>query len=208
MLAIAGGKGGCGKTTVALGLAAAYGRQRRRPLVVDADVDTPNLHLLAATPADPRPIAGDRRPADPSARAHPSPDYRGVDVLPGGSGPDTDVGVADSLARLPDDRPVLVDCPAGASRAVADPLRRADAALLVTTTDRQTVEDALKTAAMARALGTPLVGVVCNRADAAPSTLAAAVGAPCLSCLPRTSDPLVACSGAFDRLAVAVGPNP
>lgn len=45
MLAIAGGKGGCGKTTTALGLGAALPGQ---PVVVDADWDLPNLHRLAA----------------------------------------------------------------------------------------------------------------------------------------------------------------
>ncbi|MFC7165523.1 MinD/ParA family ATP-binding protein [Halospeciosus flavus] len=82
--------------------------------------------------------------------------------------------------RLPGDRPVLVDCPAGASRAAADPLRHADAVLLVTTADPQTVEDALKTAAMARTLGTRVLGVVCNRVDTVPPSLAAAFDAPCL----------------------------
>lgn len=49
MLAIAGGKGGCGKTTTALGVGAAL---PGRPLVVDADWDLPNLHRLAAVYRD------------------------------------------------------------------------------------------------------------------------------------------------------------
>lgn len=49
MLAIAGGKGGCGKTTTALGVGAAL---PGRPLVVDADWDLPNLHRLATVYRD------------------------------------------------------------------------------------------------------------------------------------------------------------
>ncbi|RDZ49114.1 CDP-4-dehydro-6-deoxy-D-gulose 4-reductase, partial [Haloferax sp. Atlit-10N] len=44
MLAIAGGKGGCGKTTIALGVGQALGTPTRPALVVDTDRDMPNLH--------------------------------------------------------------------------------------------------------------------------------------------------------------------
>ncbi|MFW5937921.1 MAG: P-loop NTPase, partial [Halanaeroarchaeum sp.] len=47
MLAIAGGKGGVGKTTTALGVGVALATRRRDPVVVDADADLPNLHLVA-----------------------------------------------------------------------------------------------------------------------------------------------------------------
>jgi len=50
MLAIAGGKGGVGKTTTTLGLAAAL---PGRPLAVDADRDMPDLHALAGVNRDP-----------------------------------------------------------------------------------------------------------------------------------------------------------
>lgn len=104
---------------------------------------------------------------------------------------------------------MLVDCPAGASRAAADPLRHADAVLLVTTADPQTVEDALKTVAMARTLGTRVLGVVCNQVDAVSPSLATAFDAPCLVSLPRVrSAPIDACRGSFNRLAAVVGPNP
>src|SRR6056297_3035727 len=47
MLAIAGGKGGSGKTTTALGLAAILQDRGREPLIVDCDCDMPDLHHQA-----------------------------------------------------------------------------------------------------------------------------------------------------------------
>jgi MinD superfamily P-loop ATPase len=46
VIGITGGKGGVGKTTVAVNLAAALAAQGWRTALVDADVDAPNGHLL------------------------------------------------------------------------------------------------------------------------------------------------------------------
>ncbi|MUV61849.1 AAA family ATPase, partial [Halobacterium sp. CBA1126] len=79
MLAVAGGKGGSGKTTTALGLAGALVERRRRPLVVECDLDAPNLHLRAGVPRDPGLDA-----PDPTAASHESTAVPGADVLPAG----------------------------------------------------------------------------------------------------------------------------
>ncbi|HID06249.1 MAG TPA: cobalamin biosynthesis protein CobQ, partial [Armatimonadetes bacterium] len=46
IVAVTGGKGGVGKTTVAVGLALAFVRRGLSVLLVDADVDNPNCHEL------------------------------------------------------------------------------------------------------------------------------------------------------------------
>lgn len=157
MLAVAGGKGGCGKTTVTLGLALALARRGRRPLAVDADVDVPDLHVRAGV--DPEPgldAVGAGR--SPEALAQPSTDVPGVDVLPAGW---TSRCPAATLATLRDlARPVIVDCPAGAGPDAAAPLRRADACILVTTTAPESRQDAAKTAAMADSLDAPVAATV------------------------------------------------
>lgn len=205
MLAIAGGKGGSGKTTVTLGLAAALARQRRRPLAVDADVDMPNLHVLANVDADSGLDAlASGRP--PDAVARPSRRLGGVQVVP--ASPGADAGAA--LRALADrDTPTLVDTAAGAGQAVAASLREADAAVVVTTAAPPAVEDALKTAAMARALDAPVAGVVINRAQAVPGGVADAFDAPTTVAVPRVDDPLAdaRARAAFDRLVEAWYPT-
>lgn len=154
MLAIAGGKGGCGKTTTALALARALAAtSAARPLVVDTDRDMPNLHLRAGV--DPRPGLAECAPGtDPAALAQPVPRFRGVDVLTcqGASAPAISTGL-DALARR--DRTVVLDCPAGAGPDAAVPLRAADRTVLVSTPTEQSLTDTAKTAAVARELDAP-----------------------------------------------------
>jgi len=158
MLAIAGGKGGCGKTTTAVGLATALARGGDNPLVADADRDMPDLHLVTDVPATPGLDAlADGASLDTVARTtarHPN-----VAVVPAGTEPGAAAETA--LTRLrewPDH--VLVDCPAGAARDAAVPLAVADQTLLVTTHDPRAIQDAIKTAAMARTLDAPPLGTL------------------------------------------------
>ena len=151
-VAVAGGKGGCGKTTVALGLARALVERGERPLVVDADVDVPDLHIRADVDREPGlpAVGAGRRPA---AASQPSDRFPGVSVLAAGVGTGN-VGTA--LAAVADrDRPVILDCPAGAGPDATTPLRVADATVLVSTRTRPGRADAAKTARMARGLDAP-----------------------------------------------------
>lgn len=153
MLAIAGGKGGCGKTTVALGVGEALGTPTGRSLVVDTDRDMPNLHRRAGV--DPTPgIADITAAAEPASVAQRATAVENVDVLPCQTASGAAVGnVIAGLTRC--DRPVVLDCPAGAGPDAARPLRAAERTVLVSEPTRQSLTDAAKTAAMARALDAP-----------------------------------------------------
>ena len=168
MLAIAGGKGGCGKTTTAVGLARGLAALGTRPLVVDADLDMPDLHHR--TGVDRRPGIAAATEGDPYAIAQRSGRFPEIDVLPCG-GADTATAAA-LFERLGDHcgdgapgDPVLLDCPAGASPDAAAPLRAADRTVLVSTPRERSLRDAAKTAAMARELDASPVAVVLVRSD-------------------------------------------
>lgn len=205
MLAIAGGKGGSGKTTTALGLAAALGRAGRRPVVVDADRDMPDLHALAGAP--PAPGLADLaagRPLD--AVAHPAPDHPGVQVVPAVDARETAVGTALDRTRGYGDA-VLVDCPAGAGPAAAAPLRAADRVLVVSTPRPASLRDAAKTVAMARALGTPPTGAAITQGAEVPAGAERLLGCPTLGAVPAVGgSPLEAAAVrvAYARLTARV----
>ena len=156
MFAITGGKGGSGKTTTTLGVAQALADQGAAPLVVDADVDMPDLHILANVP--PEPNADDiAAGAHVECARHRPAEYPGIAVVPAGQ----TEGTAVTLERLCDwHGPVLVDCPAGASADATLPLRFADSTVLVTTDTPQSLSDARKTARVAARLDAPVAATL------------------------------------------------
>ncbi|KTG11291.1 CDP-4-keto-6-deoxy-D-glucose-3-dehydrase [Haloprofundus marisrubri] len=183
MLAIAGGKGGCGKTTTTLGVARALDGH---VLAVDADRDMPNLHALAGVPREPTVADVGGVADDPLSIAHES--SPGLSVLPAASGgPGSDTG--SQLERVKStETTTLVDCPAGAGPDAAGPLRVADAVLLVSTLCAPALRDTAKTAAMARALGTRVVGVVLNRTRLAPAGVSELLDCPVLGTVPEHAE--------------------
>ncbi|MFB6301563.1 MAG: MinD/ParA family protein [Haloferacaceae archaeon] len=202
MLAIAGGKGGSGKTTTALGLARALDGPT---LVADADVDMPDLHALAGVNREPTLADLDGRPPDAVAQSRPG--TAGVSVLPAPRATD-DADPDTALARVAAaDVPTLVDCPAGAGPDAATPLRAADRALLVAEACAPALRDTAKTAAMARALGTEVVGAVLTRTATAPDATATVLGCPVLGTVPAVDPPVLprdVTRTAYARLASAL----
>jgi septum site-determining protein MinD len=163
MLAIVGGKGGCGKTTTALGLATALTDGGTRAVAVDTDVEMPNLHVRAETDRTPG-LEAIAAGAPPDSVTHSSDRFPDVEVIPAGRR--TRTVSRETLARI---RGLagqsVLDCPAGASELVTTPIRAADAALVVATPARASRVDAAKTARMVETLGTPLLGAVLTRAS-------------------------------------------
>lgn len=201
MLAIAGGKGGVGKTTTALGVGVALAARRRDPIVVDADVDLPNLHLVADV--DDTGVEALAEGATVETATDVSRRYDGIRVL--GSTPGAPVDRA--LRRLGGDRPVVVDSPAGGSHDAVLPLRVADAAVVVTTPDPESIQDAGKTARIARRVDTDVVAFVVTRSSSVPDRLASVAGDVPVIPVPATANPPLDARRAYDG-AVSAWVNP
>jgi len=205
VLAIAGGKGGCGKTTTTLGLARALADAGRHVLAVDADLDMPNLHALAGVPAEPSLAAVDGEA--PATVAHSDPQAAGVRVLPAPAERPDDLAAAFAALR-PSDRRVLLDCPAGAGPDAAAPLRAADGTLLVSLPTPESLKDAAKTAAMARELDAAPVGAAVVRTDRVPDGVDRLLGVDTAVAVPDGEPaPLrsSAAAAAYRRVSETVG---
>lgn len=156
MLAIAGGKGGCGKTTTTLGLAGALARRGYDPLVVDGDCDMPDVHHRLGMGR----TAGVDALADGAALTEAtviSEALPGVALVTGGRRDALGTALRQATGWH---GPVLVDCSAGTSRDALRPLRHADRAVVVSTDQPQCIEDAALTRTVARRLSAAVAGVV------------------------------------------------
>ena len=186
MLAVTGGKGGCGKTTTVLGLARTLARRGREPLVVDADCDMPDLHHLAGVERTDG-VDALARGAPLSRVCRYPPSFPGVAVVTAGRPART----APALRATRDwEGPVLVDCPAGIGPDASRPLRQADAAIVVSTDRPQCLDDTRRTVTAARQLDASPVGVLLRTvAGRTAGTGGRVAGSPVLTTVPDVEDP-------------------
>ncbi|MFC6719125.1 P-loop NTPase [Natrialbaceae archaeon GCM10025810] len=206
MIAIAGSKGGCGTSTVTLGLAEAFARADTPALAIDADRQLPNLHVMADVDRKPT-LAELARGIDARDLAQPHPRASDVGILPaptssqtfefGTLGEHLDVGGVQAL----------IDCPSGAGPDVVDPLRQADGVVVVASDADRSLAAAETTIEMARRLGVPIFGAVLNKCTDVPERATRWEGVPLLGSLPERPSPLlndeveVAFDGILERLA-------
>jgi len=175
IVAVCGGKGGVGKSTVALNLGAVLDA-----VVVDADLTMadlptargPDLHDVLAGRADP--IEAVREGG-------------AVDILPcgrtlsGARGTDPTRLVAALEAVEAEYGTVVVDSPGGLAADAGLPLVAASASVPVTAPTRPATVDSLRTRALAREFGTGVARVAFNRADDPPASIERAFGAPAVA---------------------------
>jgi septum site-determining protein MinD len=231
--ALAGGKGGVGKTTSSINLGAALRAAGHDTVVVDADLAMANLGAMVDLPAGPTlhdVLAGEAAlrealvwlPAGGPPTRSPPDEGPHLVVVPGSRSLDAfadadpgDLGrVLRSLAEAADF--VLCDTGAGLSHESAVPLGVADGVVVVTTPDPMAIADAKKTIDFAARAGGTVVGAVLTHAgeETDVSMLADELGVEMLAVVPETDaagdEPLVEtapeshAADAYERLAATL----
>ena len=166
ILAVCGGKGGVGKSTLAYNLGAVLDTAETATVVVDADLGMANLPFTRG-PDLHDVLAGRACPLEAVSEGH-------VRLLPcGRSLAGARAADLSRLTRVLRDverefGTVVIDCPAGMRADAGVPLAVADVCLLVVSPDPFAVGDAVRTRELARELDCGLVGVALNRGSPDP----------------------------------------
>ncbi|MXV63272.1 P-loop NTPase [Natronorubrum sp. JWXQ-INN-674] len=184
MLAIAGAKGGCGKTVTTLGLAEAFARTGTPAVAIDADRQLPNAHVSGGVDREPTLAAlSDENGIRSIAQTSPRTPDAGIVPAPG---PAEKLDYEAVLGSLETGAiQTLVDCPSGAGPDVVEPLSAADGVIVVTTDGDRSLTAAETTVEMARRLGVRVLGTVLNGCETVPSTVESWVDVPVLGLIPE-----------------------
>jgi septum site-determining protein MinD len=166
VFAVASGKGGVGKSTSTANLGVALADDGFDVAVVDVDLGMANLAGLLGVDPDTTlhdVLGGDAQPAAATYDAH------GVTLIPGSTNLEQFAEAdAESLHRVVEylrerNDVVLLDAGAGLSYDIAMAMSVADAVLLVTTAELNSLTDATKTGKLVGKMDKPVVGAVFTR---------------------------------------------
>lgn len=168
VIAIIGGKGGVGKTTITSNLATTLAQLGNEVIAIDANLTTPNLGLHTGYHLAPNNLhdvlKGEARIRN-AMYAHPL----GFKIIPGSMSVN-DLENVDA-GRLPEVTLnligkgdfILLDSAAGLGREAISSITAADEILVVTNPDVPSVSDALKIVNLAKRRNKKVIGVVVNR---------------------------------------------
>ena len=166
-IGVASGKGGVGRTTIAINLATALSQFGREVILIDAHLSSPNVALHLGAPNVPKTIHHALRKTThikDAAYQHPS----GLKLVPGSINPEHQDNVPhkkikDTLLDLIGTSEVVIIDMGPSGEDVLNVMRAADDLLIIATPDLPSVTEALKTIRKAKELGRNVLGIVLNR---------------------------------------------
>lgn len=195
IIVITSGKGGVGKTTTAINLAAAMKYFGEDVLVIDGNLTTPNIGLHLNSPEVPislnHVLLGKAEPFE-AVYEHES----GVKVIPSSLSlkelrkikPEKLKEFKGSFKKLA--RKVIVDSSAGLGHEASSAIDMADEIIVVTNPEMPAVADALKTVKLAEQMKKPVLGVIVtrvkkNKIELEPDVVKEMLEAPILGMVPE-----------------------
>jgi septum site-determining protein MinD len=163
-------KGGVGKTTSSINLAAALDYFGKSAIVVDANLGTPNVGLYLGIPIPPvtlHDVLANKHDITEAVYNH----QNGMKMVPASialkDAKKVDVnkikGAVSELYGQSDF--VIVDSPAGLGKEALGAIKAVDEALIITNPEMPAVTDALKTIKVCRELGKTVLGVIVTKTN-------------------------------------------
>jgi len=165
---ITSGKGGVGKTTTAINLAAAMNYFGQDVLVIDGNLSTPNVGIHLNSPEVPinlnHVLRGKAEPFE-AVYEHAS----GIKIMPSSlsieelrkTHPEKLKNFKNAFKKLSDR--IIVDCSAGLGHEASSAIELADELIVVTNPEMPAIADALKAVKLAEKLKKPVLGIIVTR---------------------------------------------
>lgn len=170
IIVITSGKGGVGKTTTAINLAAAINYFGKDVLVIDGNLSTPNVGLHLNAPEVPinlnHILKGKAEPFE-AVYEHES----GIKIMPSSlsikelkrTKPEKMKNFKRDFKKISEH--IIVDSAAGLGREASSAIEMADELIIVTNPEMPAITDALKTVKLAEQLKKPVKGVIVTRVN-------------------------------------------
>ncbi|RLI90917.1 MAG: septum site-determining protein MinD [Candidatus Altiarchaeales archaeon] len=164
IIGVVSGKGGVGKTTFSINLAAALAEFGQESIVIDLDIENPNISLQLGVPPMPLTL---QDALDGSVRIRHSIFYHpvGLKIIPSSITPSNkniDLSRLKKILRELDDT-IILDSPPGMNEIVKSVIECSDSVIVVTNPEVPAVTDALKVIKLAKWMKKENIGVVINR---------------------------------------------
>ena len=167
-IAIISGKGGVGKTTTSINLGLSLQKLEKRSIVIDTNLETPNIALQLGFPPKPMNIHNILR-GSVKIRDAISVHKSGLNVIQAGLSLEDSVdrsiaNFRDVFAPLQEDYDyIIMDCSGGLWGTVRRAIKAADEVLVVTNPELPALVDALKVIKVAESLKKDIRGIVVNK---------------------------------------------
>lgn len=193
VIAVLSGKGGTGKTTTSVNLASALSELGEDVLLIDVNIQTPNVSVLLGEPDIPITLTEVIKGTDRLKSAVYKTNL-GFKLIPASlsftefgkelSKLKTAIHQARSLAET-----IILDCPPGLGNIVRFVLEEADEVLLVTNPELPALADGIKVLKLAEMYDVTVLGVVVNKAEndeyeSPPSEVENLLGYPIVAAIP------------------------
>ncbi|MFW6233239.1 MAG: cell division ATPase MinD [Nanoarchaeota archaeon] len=168
IIVICSGKGGVGKTTSSINIASAIKHLGGNVLVIDGNLNTPNLGIHLNSPEVPvhlNHVLAKKAKLQEAIYEH----HSGLRIIPSSLSinemkkvkPEKMIELRNDLKKLADY--IIIDCSAGLNKDTLSILQTADEVIIITNPEMPALTDALKTIKITEELNKPVIGVIVNR---------------------------------------------